>query len=152
MLTEIRAEQSSLLSQEQNTSQILRNQGNSSFAAAAQRDQISLSQEAKEEHSRRQTPISQPGQVTEDFVSVNAKRPASESETSISWVHGTYHAGRAPKAPTGAANFVASGTAGLPLADEQKKSYAALSYRRMSRQGVMPTALAPSGTGISLRV
>ncbi|MCR5813437.1 MAG: hypothetical protein K6G15_02945 [Desulfovibrio sp.] len=154
MLTEIRTEQSALISQESTSSQVLRDRGRSSSAAfsqARQNDQLSVSQEAKEELAQKQAHVSTPDQTSEDFVR-GATPIAQEQSDRIAWAHGTYHAGRLPQAATGPTRFGASGTTDLSLAQEQRQAFAAHSYSRMSRQGVMPKALAPLGTGISLTI
>ena len=154
MLTAIRTEQNALISQERPSSQISREQGRSFVRSE---DQLSFSQEARQELAAKQaavtvSPTATSSQSSENFVSIASPSSSQEQAKTISWAHGTYHAGRLLRAATGPANFGTSGTADLSLAREQQQSFAAHSYSRMSRQGVMPTSLAPNGTGISLSV
>ncbi|MCR4665993.1 MAG: catalase [Desulfovibrio sp.] len=78
----------------------------------------------------------------------------SGTPLSLSWSQGVYHVGRTAHDHTFSV-VQNSGTGyGFPTAEvsSSRIAQASHSYAVMSRQGVMPTALAPNGTGISLHI
>ena len=71
----------------------------------------------------------------------------------ISWDRGTYFVGRRPNGHQFTMAHGTENVSPLPYSSSSNQmTHASKTYAIMARQGVMPTALAPNGTGISLLI
>ncbi|MBR4742472.1 MAG: hypothetical protein IK079_06230 [Desulfovibrio sp.] len=116
-------------------------------------DQITLSAKAQEEflhlkqRDDQQRPQQEESSFSEAFVAANNRYKFTNYKNNIKWTNGVYHAGYHTSQAYGVNQFPT-----IQQHHSTSPAQAANIYKAMAKQGVMPTSLAPLGTGISLTV